>query len=245
MSDLEWLGLEWDGEPLYQSQRTDAYIDAFERLDRKGLVYPCFCSRADWHAAAAPHAGDHIVYPGTCRALDSRQRGERMAVKRPSWRFKVGHGAVSFHDAFQGDVAFSLEADCGDCVIRRADGVFAYQLAVVVDDAFQGVNEVCRGIDLIDSAATQRVIGAALALPEVRYAHVPLLRAPDGRRLAKRDADADMGYLRERFKTPEALLGYVCGLSGLMPSSDPVSLEELLRAFDPDALRKPFVTVRF
>lgn len=244
MDDLEWLGLEWDGSPVYQSARTDAYLEAFERLEGLGRIYPCFCSRADWHAAAAPHAGDHIVYPGTCRHLDAQARCELVSRKTPSWRFAVGDGVVSFHDGFQGDVSFSLARDCGDCVVRRADGVFAYQLAVVLDDAFQNVTEVCRGVDLLDSAATQHEIASVLGLPGVDYAHVPLLTASDGRRLAKRDADTDMGILRERFKDPRRFLGHLCHLTGFRPDDSPVTLDELLAGFDPAALRHSSIRVR-
>ncbi len=236
MSDLDWLGLHWEGTPVYQSSRTEAYEEAFHRLRDQGRIYPCFCSRSDWHAAAAPHAGDHIVYPGTCRNLDPLTRTELSSRKKPSWRFAVGDETVSFVDRFQGEVSFSLADDCGDCVVRRADGVFAYQLAVVVDDAFQGVNEVCRGMDLIDSAATQRSLGKALGLPSVVYAHVPLLRNSEGKRLAKRDADLDMGILRERFKSPEKFLGHLCLMTGLRPTDASVTLEQLLSEFDPRTL---------
>lgn len=232
MDDLQWLGLAWDGAPVFQSERTDAYLEAFEKLRKDGFVYPCYCSRSDWHAAAAPHAGDHIVYPGTCRHLTAEQRAQRESLRKPAWRFDVGEGTVCIDDLFQGRHAYSMQEDCGDCIIRRADDVFAYQLAVVVDDAYQSVTQVCRGFDLLDSAATQRRIQDALCLPWVEYAHVPVLRASDGRRLAKRDADMDMGVLRERFREPEYLYGYLCRLVGLRKDDSPVGLDELVESFE-------------
>lgn len=227
--DLEWLGLFWDEEQTQQSRRTQAYREMFSRLDDRGLVYPCYCSRGELHAASAPHASDGtLLYAGTCRNLTPAQRA--MKTKPPCWRVKVPDETVFFTDGLQGDTEQNLAASCGDFIVRRADGVYAYQLAVVTDDADAGVTQVVRGSDLLSSTPRQIWLQRQLGLPEPAYYHVPLLLAPDGRRLSKRERDLDMGALRLRH-TPESLLGLLAHACGLLESSVPISAAELAGDF--------------
>lgn len=236
MRDFELLGLTWDEGPFYQQSRDDVYQSAFEILAHYVEVYPCFCTRADLHAASAPHAGDKFVYPGTCRALAMNERANLLEVKPAAYRLHMPSRDVSFEDLFQGSVAFNLAEDCGDIVVRRFDGSFAYQLAVVVDDAAQGVTSIVRGVDLLDSSPQQRYIQELLGLPQVQYAHVPLIVAPDGRRLAKRNKDAALDALLDRYGTPQGVLGHVAYLAGLIEIDEPVSADKLLYELTLDGL---------
>ncbi|MBE6469782.1 MAG: tRNA glutamyl-Q(34) synthetase GluQRS [Coriobacteriaceae bacterium] len=243
MDDLRWLGLLWDGEAVYQHDRLDLYEEAVCRLRERGLTYPCFCTRAELHAASAPHASDGTpLYPGTCRGLSPDQVAERSAGRPPAWRLRVPEpgdpaGAYAFTDRTFGAHRQELATACGDFLVRRSDGVFAYQLAVVVDDAEMGVTEVVRGRDLLDSVPRQLYLQDLLGLAHPAYAHVPLLTAPDGRRLSKRDRDLDMGELRARFGTAERLLGHLAFAAGLAPAADPVSAERLADGFNWDLVR--------
>lgn len=208
VEDLRWLGLDWeegygvggpDG-PYCQRERTSLYDAAFETLRAKEAVYPCWCSRAQRLAASAPHPGEERdLGHCPCRDLSRAEREARAMVKAPAWKVALPHETVQFRDLIQGEQAFDLARDCGDFVIRRADGVYGYQLAVTVDDALMGVTRVVRGRDLLDSAARQIWLMEQLGYHAPVYAHVPLLLAPDGRRLSKRERDLDMGALRERF----------------------------------------------
>ena len=231
MRDLEWLGLDWDGQPIYQSRRTEAYAAAFRALEDQGLVYPCFCTRAQRLAASAPHRSDGVVlYSGRCRHLTPAER-ETLSVQRArAWRVEEPEETVSNRDQIQGDCAQNLAAECGDFILRRSDGVYAYQLAVVVDDAFQGVTQVVRGSDLLDSAPRQLWLQSKLGLPHPEYGHVPLLLSPDGRRLAKRDRDLELSQLKERFTAPQ-LVGRLALAAGLLPEYAPVTPQELLPHF--------------
>ena len=242
MRDLRWLGLDWDGQPIYQSRRTEAYAAAFRALEDQGLVYPCFCTRAQRLAASAPHRSDGVVlYSGRCRHLTPAERETLSAQRAPAWRVQVPEETVSFRDQIQGDYAQNLAAECGDFILRRSDGVYAYQLAVVVDDAFQGVTQVVRGSDLLDSAPRQLWLQSKLGLPHPEYGHVPLLLSPDGRRLAKRDRDLELSQLKERFTAPQ-LVGRLALAAGLLPEGDPVTPQELLPHFAWDKLpRRDFV----
>lgn len=243
VEDLLWLGLDWDEGPLYQRERAGLYERALGRLEAAGLVYPCFCTRAELHAASAPHASDGTpVYAGTCRGLSALQVAERSKLRPPALRLRVPQagdaaGDLRFEDRVYGLQASVLARDCGDFLVRRSDGVFAYQLAVVVDDAAMGVTEVVRGSDLLGSVARQMYLQGLLGCGHPAYAHVPLLVAPDGRRLSKRDRDLDMAGLRDRFGTPERLLGYVAWLGGLADGPAPVSADELAGSFLWDAVR--------
>lgn len=203
LEDLAWLGLDWDGPVWRQSQRTPVYAQALDRLVALGVAYPCFCSRADIAAAAsAPHGPEGPVYPGTCRHLPAAERQRRLASDRPAWRLDVDAalaitGPLDWHDAGAGRVVADPAAG-GDFVVARRDIGTAYALAVVVDDAAQGVTDVVRGRDLFEATHAQRLLQALLGLPTPRYHHHALLLGPDGRRLAKRDAGETLRALREQ-----------------------------------------------
>ena len=233
--DLDWLGLDWDEEQTPQSQRGEAYRATFDALAAQGLVYPCYCSRAELHAASAPHASDGTyIYAGTCRNLTAAQRAEK--TRRPAWRVRVPEERVTVTDRLQGDYTQDLARECGDFILRRSDGVYAYQLAVVTDDAAGGVTQVVRGRDLLPSAPRQRWLQRTLGLMEPEYCHVPLLTAPDGRRLSKREKDLDLGALRQRY-TPEALVGKLACLAGLQPEPAPVRVDALAARFSWNQVR--------
>lgn len=238
--DLEALGLTWDEGPYFQHDRTEAYRAAYDELRERGLVYPCFCTRADLHAASAPHRGEKPVYPGTCRHLSDGERAARAQQRMPAQRLIVPDREVAFVDQVQGSYAQNLAADCGDFLVQRSDGAFAYQLAVVVDDAAQGVTSVVRGVDLLCSTPQQLYLQELLGLPHPAYAHIPLLVAERDRRLSKRDRDAALDALLVRFKTPEAVIGHIAGITGLAPACDPATPEELLATFDLAALPTTF-----
>lgn len=238
MRDLEWLGLDWDNEPVYQSRRTEAYRASFTQLEERGLIYPCYCTRAERLAASAPHRSDGVViYDGRCRRLSPQEREELAGTRRPAWRVEVPEETVSFVDHIQGPFSQNLARDCGDFILRRSDGVYAYQLAVVVDDAAMGVTQVVRGSDLLDSTPRQLWLQEELGLPHPEYGHVPLLLAPDGRRLAKRDRDQELGILREKYTAPE-LVGRLAHLAGLIPEPAAVTPAELVPLFSWEKLPK-------
>lgn len=243
IEDLQWLGLYWDEGPYYQSEREDLYEEAFDRLVGTGLVYPCFCTRAELHAASAPHTSDGTpIYVGTCRNLTPEQVTERARLRPPAQRLIVPDaddpaGRISFTDRAYGEQESVLARDCGDFLVRRSDRVFAYQLAVVVDDEDMGVTEVVRGHDLLESTARQMYLQDLLGYRHPVYAHVPLLVAPEGRRLSKRDCDCGMAELRERAGTPERLLGWLAYRTGLAPDGAPRSAEALVELFSWEAVR--------
>ena len=231
MRDLEWLGLDWDNEPVYQSRRTPAYEAAFRQLEEKRLVYPCFCTRAERMAASAPHRSDgQAVYDGRCRQLTAEQREDLARQRNPAWRLAVPDRASSFRDLLQGMHEENLLRDCGDFILRRSDGVYAYQLAVVVDDAAMGVTEVVRGADLLASTPRQLLLYRLLGLEAPAFYHFPLLLGSDGQRLSKRNADAGLDTLGERYTAPE-ILGKLAYLAGFNPSAEPRSGESLLEDF--------------
>ena len=231
MRDLEWLGLDWDNEPVYQSRRTPAYEAAFRQLEEKRLVYPCFCTRAERMAASAPHRSDgQAVYDGRCRRLTAEQREDLARQRNPAWRLAVPDRAGSFRDLLQGMYEENLLRDCGDFILRRSDGVYAYQLAVVVDDAWMGVTQVVRGADLLSSTARQLYLYRLMGLPAPHFAHCPLLLASDGRRLSKRDGDQSLENLRARY-TAEDIVGRLAYAYGLQEEPAPRTPESLIKDF--------------
>ena len=226
---LLWLGLNWDRETPPQSQRTAVYDDYFEKLNAMGLLYPCYCTRSQLHSVNAPHLSDGTyVYPGTCRNLTTDQRAA--FDRKPAWRVMVPDRVWNVEDKIQGHYACNLATDCGDMVVRRADGVYVYQLAVTVDDGEAGVTEVVRGMDLLSSAPRQMYLQELFGFSHPVYAHVPMLLAPDGRRLSKRDRDLDLGVLRQRL-TPETLVGILAHAAGLIDRETPISAKELAKEF--------------
>ena len=261
MDDLQWLGLDWDGAPVYQSARHPLYEDALRTLQRltiddsgavtadatgsaTPLIYPCFCSRADIRAASAPQEGDRfMIYPGTCRRLAETNPDEvraRLAQgRRHSLRIAMpaSNSTIAFEDRVFGHQEFNVTREIGDSVVRRADGLFSYQLVVVVDDLAMGVDDIVRGRDLLRSNALQIWIRQALTgSTDYSYAHLPLIDNASGQRLAKREKSLDMGILRKHGVTPERVIGYCAWLLGLQgdPHSthpQPMSVQEALTEF--------------
>jgi glutamyl-tRNA synthetase len=206
LDDLRWLGFDWDGDVVVQSERRALYKSIVDRL--AGKIYPCRCTRGDIAAAqSAPHEGDQEPrYPGTCREFG----GSGIA-----WRLKVDPGIVRFDDRFHGPQSIDVAGTVGDFVVAKTPEQPAYQLAVVADDLAQGVTEVVRGDDLIPSTARQILIHRALGETPPAYGHVPLVVGTDGKRLAKRFGDAQIATLRARGVPPERIIGVLADWSGL------------------------------
>lgn len=237
--DLLWLGLKWDeggsaggpNGPYYQSRRNEIYQNELEKLRSKGLLYPCYCTRADIMASSAPHSSDgQVIYGGHCRNLSNSQRIELEKERKPATRLMVEDAEICFADEHYGWQCFNLARDCGDFIVQRADGNFAYQLAVVADDALMGVTEVVRGCDLLTSTPQQIYLYRLLGYNVPQFAHVPLLMSKDGHRLAKRDKGTDMGTLRQNY-TPEELLGLIANFAGIVDRPADISLRELTDEF--------------
>ena len=241
LADLAALGLDRDGPVARQSERGALYEEAIARLDDEGLLYHCYCTRAEIRAAvSAPHgiaASDR--YPGTCRELPATERAEREASGRPpALRVRAEAARAVFGDRILGP----QEGEVDDFVVRRNDGVPAYNLAVVVDDADQGVGEVVRGADLVDSTPRQLLLCRLLGLPVPRYAHVPLVLGPDGWRLAKRHGAVTLADRRAAGETPEEVLAWMALSLGLAEPGERPGLPDLLARFDPARLpRDPAV----
>ena len=231
--DLLWLGLTWDRETPPQSSRSRVYDGYFEILRDKGMLYPCYCTRSQLHSVNAPHLSDGTyVYPGTCRGLAQPPEG-----RAPAWRVTVPQRIWTVEDRVQGTYREDLSTDCGDFVVRRADGVYVYQLAVTVDDGEAGVTEVVRGMDLLSSAPRQMYLQELFGFSHPAYAHVPMLLAADGRRLSKRDKDLDLGALRSK-RRPEELIGVLAHAAGLTDRPTPVSAKELAADFSWERVKK-------
>ena len=242
--DLQWLGLRWDGEVVWQSERSDIYEHYLQQLKDAGLTYPCFCTRADIMATQAPHESDgRIVYSGTCRGKVLTEKEKQMPA---AIRLMVPDEVISFQDGHYGEQHVNLAEHCGDYILRRKDGAWAYQLAVVVDDALMGVTEVVRGRDLLLSTPQQihlhRILaslssppkgdrGVSLGFSEPCFCHHPLLVNENGQRLCKRDLSMDLGVLREKHVSPEEIIGRLAHLSGIIPEPTPTLPQDLLPLF--------------
>ncbi|MBO5355880.1 MAG: tRNA glutamyl-Q(34) synthetase GluQRS [Clostridia bacterium] len=232
LDDLAWLGLTFDGEVLWQSKRTVIYDTYFEKLNKKGLIYPCYCSRAELHAATAPHRADGAPkYDRKC--FYRMQAGDPPpAGKKPAYRVQVPNEVFAFTDRLQGVYRENLAEDCSDFVVRRSDGVYAYQLAVVVDDALSGVTEIVRGNDLLDSTPRQMFLQRELGFSHPVYYHIPLLTDAEGRRLSKRDGDGCMERVREVYPDSAPVIGALAAALNLIPSPESMTLEQLIPLFD-------------
>jgi glutamyl-tRNA synthetase len=233
LDDLRALGLDWDGEPVRQSERAALYAEAIERLADAGHLYECFCTRAEIReAASAPHDDrPEGAYPGTCRELSSAERDRRLAAGRePALRVRAEGARIEFEDRFAGRRSGVVD----DFVVRRNDGIHAYNLAVVVDDAEQGIGEVVRGTDLLDSTARQIWLGHRLGLPAIRsWAHVPLVLGEDGKRMAKRHGAATLAGRRDAGQSAEDVRALLAASVGLCEQHERPSIAELLARFDP------------
>lgn len=247
--DLQWLGLEWDRgwrpgqSPEYtQGARTKLYAAAFETLERRGMVYPCYCSRQQRLAASAPHPGDKSESGCRCASLSAAERAAmERAGKRPAWKVKAPDKTIEFVDRHYGRFSENL-AETGDFIIRRADGVYAYQLAVSVDDADMGVTDVVRARDLMPSAARQIWLIRELGGTAPAYCHTPLLTAPNGRKLSKREGDLNMDTLRRRY-APNELIGLMARMCGLRDTAAPVSARELVADFNWQKVKKDDIVI--
>ena len=243
LEDLAWLGIDWDEEPLHQVGREELYREALGTIGGKALLYPCFCSRADLHSASAPHASDGTpIYQGTCKRLTQSECAERAERKDPALRVEVPDTTVEFTDRHMGFYAQNLAAECGDFVLRRSDGAYAYQLVVVVDDYLSGVTEVVRGDDLIGSTPRQIWLHGLLGHPLPAYAHHPVLLSADGKRLSKRDRSLNMGVMRASM-TPEQMIGKVAAVAGLIDTEEPCTLQELAGVFSWDRVCRGDIVV--
>ena len=243
LDDLRWLGLDWDGEPLVQTQRLPVYQEALWRLRERELVYPCTCTRTDIdRAASAPHLEhEGPVYPGSCAG---RRSADAAALQGTPfcWRFRLGPRSPAFVDGYRGPAQIDLHEVGGDFVVWKSAGTPAYQLAVVVDDAALGVTEVVRGDDLLPSTPRQLLLYEALDLRQPEFAHVPLVVGPDGRRLAKRHGDTRLASLRAAGVAPETLLGLLAWSCGWIERVEPITAHDLLPLFRLEAIpRAPFV----
>lgn len=257
IDDLKWLGFDWD-EEFVQSERKAIYREALERLRAKGLVYPCVCSRKDVESAqSAPHAGEQLHYPGTCRgrfaswqeaveALAALRCDSPAAISRmPCWRFRVEPGRrVVFEDAFAGVYTQDVFSTLGDFPLARDEGGAGYTLACTVDDLLMGVTEVIRGDDLLGATPAQILIAEALGRTPPTYCHVPLVVGPDGRRLAKRHGDTRISAFREAGQSPEEIVGLLAASCGWAAPGEKVSLRDLLPRFTLASIpHAPFVFV--
>lgn len=247
IDDLKWLGLDWDqgagvggDHQLYdQSARYRYYQQTLDRLKAMGKAYPCACSRKDIRlAASAPHQVMPI-YPGSCRNLEETVVNARCAElgRAPSWRFRVDDVAIEFDDQLMGHHRQRLSQAVGDFVLCRADGVFAYQLAVVIDDALMGVTDVVRGADLLDSTPRQIALYQALGWPVPRFWHVPLLHDEVGERMSKRNGSASLEQLRTAGHRPEQVVGELLAGLGLIESGRVLSLQQALSELDLETFR--------
>lgn len=236
ISDLRFLGFRWDAPPVFQSERTSIYQEALDKLRREGHVYPCFCTRAQLHASAAPNLGDtQFIYPGTCARLTAAELETLSRVRQPAMRLRVPDETMRFTDRVFGGQSENLARDCGDFLLQRSDRLFGYQLAVVVDDALSGVTEVVRGRDILSATPRQIYLQRLLGYPQPTYAHIPLLTDAQGRRLAKRDHDLDLSALSKRF-TAEEILGFLACSAGILPEPRPMTLEALIPLFSWDSI---------
>lgn len=238
LTDLAWLGFTWDEEPLWQSQRSAVYQHYLDELTSQGRTYPCFCTRAQLQASQAPNLGDtQWVYNRACASLSPAQAAALAAHRTPALRLRVPNEDVRFTDGLFGPQCENLERDCGDFILRRSDGLFGYQLAVVVDDALSGVNQVVRGRDILTATPRQIFLQRCLGFPTPQYIHMPLLLDSQGRRLAKRDKDMGLAALSRRFR-PEELLGLLAESIGILPEARPTSLEALIPHFQWSKIRQ-------
>ena len=254
IEDLHWLGLDWDEgpdvggpcPPYSQSGRSELYQAAFDKLTQAGLVYPCFCSRAELRSAAsAPHAGDgEVPYPGRCERLNSQVAAKfRTQGRKAAFRLRVSDEVAEFTDAVYGPQRQTLRQVCGDFVIRRSDGVFAYQLAVVVDDATMRIDRVLRGADLLASTPRQIYLWHLFGLQPPAFLHVPLLSGEDGTRLSKRHGSLSIAALRDAGVPAEKIIGRLAAWAGLIDRAEPLRARELIRLYDVSLLPRDSVIV--
>jgi glutamyl-tRNA synthetase len=236
IEDLQWLGLDWEQPPLRQRADLTPYQAALAALHAAGRIYPCICTRSDIvRAGSAPHGDEHeLRYPGTCRPCgDARNATARVSGSMVAWRLIVPEEVVTFDDQTYGPQRDNVQQQVGDFLVATKAGVPAYQLAVVVDDARQGVTDVVRGDDLLSSTARQVLLYRFLGLgPIPRYWHLPLVLGPDGRRLAKRHGDTRLAWFRTQGVSPQRIIGLIAAWSGVLDRPQPMTIRELADRFD-------------
>ncbi len=255
LADLRWFGLDWDEgpdvggpcSPYTQSERLDIYRSLLQRLHEAGLVYPCYCTRAEIaRVASAPHGNEGPRYPGTCRQLTEAQRRQQEASgRRPSLRFRVDdERIVSFTDLLAGPVRQHVQQEVGDFILCRSDGIFAYQFAVVVDDALMHLNQIVRGADLLASTPRQILLYEALGFPIPTFAHVPLVLDEQGHRLSKRAESSGLAPLRAAGLTPAQVTGQLAATCGLVEPGKSITPPELAQQFTPPRLNDIMRTMK-
>lgn len=242
LTDMQWLGLDWDEgpdvggsfAPYVQSERQAVYEAHLQRLSNAGLVYPCYCSRAEIaRAASAPHGDEGPRYPGTCRDLsEAKRRQHEAAGRRPSLRLRVDdERIVTFPDQIAGPLSQQVQQSVGDFILRRSDGIFAYQFAVVVDDGLMQINQVVRGVDLLSSTARQILLFEVLGFPAPTFAHVPLWLDSTGQRLSKRVQSEGLEPLRAGGLSPAAVVGQLAASCGLVEPGEAISAAQLVERY--------------
>ncbi|MCM1546602.1 MAG: tRNA glutamyl-Q(34) synthetase GluQRS [Clostridiales bacterium] len=237
ISTLDMLGLKSDEAPLWQSERQQIYREKERLLADKARIYPCFCTRAQLHAAEAPRLSDGgIVYSGACRNLTAEQIAQKSLSRRPCFRVEVSNEEIVFDDLFAGRTAQNLREECGDFILRRSDGVYAYQFAVAVDDGESGVTEVVRGDDLLMSTPRQIWLMRLLGYAPPSYYHIPLVCDGEGRKLSKSEGDS-AANLVENYP-PERVLGFLAFCAGITDKNRPATLDELVAIFSWQKVRK-------
>ncbi len=235
LQDLTWLGLHWDEGPLFQSERSSFYASSLSELAQNHLLYPCVCTRAQLNAASAPHQSDACnIYNGRCRSLQEADISFRAAAVR----VRVPEKNIALKDGCQGLYEQNLQINCGDFILRRSDGVYAYQLATPVDDGLMQITEVVRGRDLLSSAPRQIWLMQTLGFSPPQFFHIPMLLSSNGRRLAKRDGDLEISALRQNGWHPSRLIGLLAFWAGILPKWEDVAAQDLIAVFNWDKIRK-------
>ncbi len=235
LKDYELFGLEWDRGPFYQSTQGKLYEEYLDELTKHDLIYPCFCTRADYRRIAqAPHGNTGFVYPGTCRKLDEAICHYKMNNQPYSLRLKTPDALFEGQDLIAGHIEQNLKYECGDFILKRADGAYSYHLASVIDDHCQGINYIVRGSDLIESCSRQWYLQDLLHFRRPTYAHIPLYVNAQGLKLSKRDQATHIQELLDLYKTPERIIGHIAYVSGLIEEDTSISPEQLLHYISVD-----------
>lgn len=242
LEDLRWLGLDWEEgpdvggpcAPYVQQQRLPLYETALARLNSEGMIYPCYCTRKELRSlAGAPHAGDvGAPYSGACRNLSPEEQARRAERRSPAWRLRCPDDPIAFEDAVYGPQRMTPAQWGGDFALRRSDGIIAYQLAVVVDDAAMRVTQVVRGQDILSSTPRQILLHRLLGTPVPHYIHIPLLLDENGERLAKRHKSLALRHLRDSGMEPAVLTGLLGFLAGWLTRPEPTSPQALVPLYD-------------
>ena len=238
IKDLQWMGLDWDDDIYVQSEHLQEYQQALDTLNTQQKIYECFCSRKDiQQAASAPH-GKTGVYPNTCRNLTDKQKQQKRQSKPPSWRIKVPDKIITFEDGCLGNCQQHMLNECGDFIIKRADGLFAYQLAVVMDDIAMGVTDVMRGQDLVDSTARQIFLFEQFNAKPPKFWHVPLMLDEQQQRMSKRDGSQSIQQWLDSGRSKQQLIGYLASSVGLVEFETECEANELLNSLSIDIFNK-------